>query len=199
MASQVYYEAKDKIIKEPNELPPETTICASIDCWTTKDQSESYLAIVIQWVNPIDNSFCRTLVSFETMIGPHSGTALAWEFWKSLAERGIIKRIYSITGDNAANHLAMVRSLQRKYEGLNMQWDQNDLFHRCACHVLNLVAKDFLLYMGELSDDNYKFFSDYLAVDKAPIEESDTDSTPTNMDNQGEYPPLVISEEVPDD
>ncbi|MBW0570596.1 hypothetical protein O181_110311 [Austropuccinia psidii MF-1] len=65
-----------------------------------------------------------------------------------------------------------------------MQWDQNDCFHRCACHVLNLVAKDFLLYMGELSDDNYKFFSDYLAVDKAPIEESDTDSTPTNMDNQ---------------
>ncbi|MBW0570597.1 hypothetical protein O181_110312 [Austropuccinia psidii MF-1] len=92
MASQLYYEAKDKLIKEINELSPETTICASIDCWTTKDQSESYLAIVIQW----------------TMIGPHSGTALAWAFWESLAERGIIKRIYSITSDNAANNLAMV-------------------------------------------------------------------------------------------
>ncbi|MBW0470996.1 hypothetical protein O181_010711 [Austropuccinia psidii MF-1] len=93
----------------------------------------------------------------------------------------------------------MVWSLQRKYEGLNMQWDQHNCFHRFACHVLNLVTKDLFLHMGEPSDNNYKFFSDYLELDKAPIEESDTNSNPTNIDNQGEYPPLVISEEVSDD
>ncbi|MBW0460506.1 hypothetical protein O181_000221 [Austropuccinia psidii MF-1] len=94
----------------------------------------------------------------------------------------------------------MVLSLQSKYGGLNMQWDQkNNFFHTCAYYVLNLVSKDFFLYMGELSDNNYKLFSDYLEVYKAPVEESDTNSTPANMDNQSEYPPPVISKEVPDD
>ncbi|MBW0474808.1 hypothetical protein O181_014523 [Austropuccinia psidii MF-1] len=134
-----------------------------------------------------------------TIISPHSGTELAWAFWESLADRGIIKHIYSIAKNNAVENREMVLSLQSKYEGLNMQWDQKNFFLRCACHVLDLFAKDFLLYMGEPSDNNYQFFSDYLAVDKVPIEDSYTNSTPTIINDQGSYLPLVIAEEVPDD
>ncbi|MBW0565083.1 hypothetical protein O181_104798, partial [Austropuccinia psidii MF-1] len=53
--------------------------------------------------------------------------------------------------------------------------DREKRFHRCACHVLNLVAKDFLLYMGQLTDEDYDFFDDYLAVTKNSIEDSDND------------------------
>ncbi|MBW0556431.1 hypothetical protein O181_096146 [Austropuccinia psidii MF-1] len=51
-ASQLYFERKQKLIYEVANLPSETPLCGAIDCWTTKDQTESYLAIVLQWINP---------------------------------------------------------------------------------------------------------------------------------------------------
>ncbi|MBW0586338.1 hypothetical protein O181_126053, partial [Austropuccinia psidii MF-1] len=157
-ASQLYFERKKRLLQEVDDLPSDTPLCGAIDCWTTKDQSESYLAIVLQWINPVDYSFCKSIVAFE-----------------ALSERGMIKCLYSVTGDNAANNVTLMSQLQRKFSGINMTWDREKRFHRCACHVLNLVAKDFLLYMGQLTDEDYDFFDDYLAVTKNSIEDSDNE------------------------
>ncbi|MBW0573578.1 hypothetical protein O181_113293 [Austropuccinia psidii MF-1] len=51
-ASQLYFEHKQKLIDEVANLPSETPLCGEINCWTTKYQTESYLAIVLQWINP---------------------------------------------------------------------------------------------------------------------------------------------------
>ncbi|MBW0464617.1 hypothetical protein O181_004332 [Austropuccinia psidii MF-1] len=182
LASQLYYESKQAIIDEVWSLPPETTISAAIDCWTTKDQSESYMATVIQWINPSTYMFHKKLLCFDTMGGSHSGVQLAWKFWESLSERGMLRRLYSITGDNAANNRTMMGCLERKFNGISLTWPKDERFHRCACHVLNLVAQDFLAQMGQLTDEDYFFFDDYLAVHHAPIEDSEDEESPTMSD-----------------
>ncbi|MBW0466311.1 hypothetical protein O181_006026 [Austropuccinia psidii MF-1] len=63
--------------------------------------------------------------------------------------------------------------MQHKFAGINITWDREQRFHQCTCHVLNLVTKDFLLYMGQLTNEDYDFFDDYLAVTKNSIEDSD--------------------------
>ncbi|MBW0551730.1 hypothetical protein O181_091445 [Austropuccinia psidii MF-1] len=106
-ASQLYFECKKKLINKVANIPSETPLCGEIDCWTTKDQTESYLAIVLQWINPIYYVFCETLVAFEWIHGAHSGEALSGSLWEALSERGMIKQLYSITGDNAGNNNTM--------------------------------------------------------------------------------------------
>ncbi|MBW0571469.1 hypothetical protein O181_111184, partial [Austropuccinia psidii MF-1] len=123
-ASQLYFERKQKLIDEVANLPSETPLCGAIDCWTTKDQTESYLAIVLQWINLIDYVFCKTLVAFESIHGAHAGEALSWSLWEALSERGMIKQLYSITGDNAGNNNTMMGHLQRKFHGINIIWDR---------------------------------------------------------------------------
>ncbi|MBW0508134.1 hypothetical protein O181_047849 [Austropuccinia psidii MF-1] len=64
-ALQLYFKCKDGLLKEVNDLPSDTQLCGAIDCWTTKDQSKSYLAIVLQWINAVDYNFCKSIVDFE--------------------------------------------------------------------------------------------------------------------------------------
>ncbi|MBW0588771.1 hypothetical protein O181_128486 [Austropuccinia psidii MF-1] len=160
-------------------------LCGAINCWTTKDQTELYLAIVLQWINPIDYVFRKTLVAFKSIHGAHSDEALSWSLWEALSERGMIKKLYSITGDNAGNNNTMMGHLQRKFHGININWDRDQRYHQCACHILNLVAKDFLLYMGQLANEDYNFFDNYLSTDKVTLEDSDNKATPSVKDVQG--------------
>ncbi|MBW0490180.1 hypothetical protein O181_029895 [Austropuccinia psidii MF-1] len=173
ISTQLYFERKQELIEEITILPNGTSICTALDFWTTKDQSQSYLAVVGQWIDPIRFTFCRTLLLFETLTGAHTGQSLAWSIWESLSKRGILERFYSITGDNAANNLSMIQHLEQEYNGLNIEWPHKHRFHRCACHVINLVAKEFLSLMGKLNEEDYKFFNDYLAISRAPIDDSE--------------------------
>ncbi|MBW0463201.1 hypothetical protein O181_002916 [Austropuccinia psidii MF-1] len=185
LATNLYFERKQKLIEEVANLPQGTYLSAAIDCWTTKDQTQSYVAMVGQWVDPIKYTFWKCLLSFETITGVHTGKALAWSVWESLSERGMVHWLYSITGDNAANNLAMAVDLERKFHGVNIKWPPNSLFHRCACHVLNLVAKDFLSHMGELTDEDYELFDDYLSLERAPIKDSEDEHPPMAQELQG--------------
>ncbi|MBW0540425.1 hypothetical protein O181_080140 [Austropuccinia psidii MF-1] len=183
-ATQLYYEGEQKLIDKVSRLPDGTALCASVDCWTTKDQAQSYFAIVLQWIDPLSFRFRKTLVSFESMTGSHTGVALAWTLWEALAKRGMIKSLYSITSDNSANNVAMITVLQQKFAGIGIRWPKEEQFHRFACHVINLVAKEFLAHMGELTDEDYQFFDDYLGVRQAPIEDSDKDAEGSNCNHQ---------------
>ncbi|MBW0565084.1 hypothetical protein O181_104799 [Austropuccinia psidii MF-1] len=66
-ASQLYFKRKNRLLQEVDNLPSDTPLCGAIDCWTTKDQSESYLAIVLQWINPVNYSFRKSIVAFEVI------------------------------------------------------------------------------------------------------------------------------------
>ncbi|MBW0572850.1 hypothetical protein O181_112565 [Austropuccinia psidii MF-1] len=95
----------------------------------------------------------------------------------------MVNQFFTITGDNAANKSAIVTSIEHKFNGLNIPWPTSSRYYRCACHVINLVAKDFLSHMGQLSNEDYEFFDDYLAVHHAPIEDSDDDEPTTGREN----------------
>ncbi|MBW0549792.1 hypothetical protein O181_089507 [Austropuccinia psidii MF-1] len=135
-ALQLYFKQKDQLLQEVDDLPLDTLLCGAIDCWTTKDQSESYLAIFLKWINPVNYNFCKSIVALE-------------------------------------------------FAGINITCDQEQRFHQCACHVLNLVAKDFLLYMGQLTNEDYNIFDDCLGVTKNSIEDSNNDVG--LEDNQGKH------------
>ncbi|MBW0525686.1 hypothetical protein O181_065401 [Austropuccinia psidii MF-1] len=64
-ALQLYFQQKDQLLQEVDDLPSDTLLCGAINCWTTKDQSERYLAIVLQWINPVNYNFCKRIVAFE--------------------------------------------------------------------------------------------------------------------------------------
>ncbi|MBW0545586.1 hypothetical protein O181_085301 [Austropuccinia psidii MF-1] len=186
-ASQLYFECKKKLIDEVPNLPSETPLCGAINCWTTKDQTESYLAIVLQWINPNNCVFQNSLVAFGLFHGAHSGEALSWSLWEALSEQGMIKQLYSITGDKAGNNNMMMGHLQSKFHGINIIWDHEQCYHKCACHILNFVAKGFLLHMGQLTNEDYNFFYDYLSTNKVTLEESDKEATPSVQDVQGAH------------
>ncbi|MBW0488842.1 hypothetical protein O181_028557 [Austropuccinia psidii MF-1] len=67
-ASQLYFERKQKSIDKVANLPSETSLCGAIDCWTTKYQTELYLAIVFQWINLNNYVFPKSLVAFKVRI-----------------------------------------------------------------------------------------------------------------------------------
>ncbi|MBW0541181.1 hypothetical protein O181_080896 [Austropuccinia psidii MF-1] len=93
------------------------------------------------------------------MTGSHAGVALAWTLWEALSKQGMIKDLYSITGDNAANNVAMITVIQQKFAGIGIGWPKEERFHHCACHVINLISKEFLAHMGELTDEYYQFLT----------------------------------------
>ncbi|MBW0533729.1 hypothetical protein O181_073444 [Austropuccinia psidii MF-1] len=128
-ASHLYFKCKQNLIDEVVNLPSETPLCGAIDCWTTKDQSESYLAIVLQWINPNDYIFRKSLVAFKSIHGAHSGEALSWSLWEALSVQGMIKQLFSITADNAVNNTTMMGHLQHKVHGINIIWDREQCFH----------------------------------------------------------------------
>ncbi|MBW0524885.1 hypothetical protein O181_064600 [Austropuccinia psidii MF-1] len=185
MATYLYFEHKQKLIEHVQSLPSDTIISAALDCWMTKDQIQSYMATVIKWINPLTYTFHKKLLCFDTMGGFHSGANLAWTFWESLGKRGMLKQLFTITGDNAANNISMVAAIERKYKGINITWPQEERFHQCACHVLNLVAKDFMAHMGQLTKEDYTFFDDYLAIHLAPIADSKDEEAPTPKEIRG--------------
>ncbi|MBW0507287.1 hypothetical protein O181_047002, partial [Austropuccinia psidii MF-1] len=45
LATDLYFERKQKLIEEVANLPQGTYLSAAIDCWTTKDQTQSYVAM----------------------------------------------------------------------------------------------------------------------------------------------------------
>ncbi|MBW0564153.1 hypothetical protein O181_103868 [Austropuccinia psidii MF-1] len=119
------------------------------------------------------------------MGGSHSGANLAWTFWESLGERGMLKQLFSITGNNAAENISKVASIGQRYHGINITWPHKERFHQCACHVLNLVAKDFSTQMGQLTNEDYTFFDDYLEFHSAPIANSKDEEAPTPKEIRG--------------
>ncbi|MBW0521994.1 hypothetical protein O181_061709 [Austropuccinia psidii MF-1] len=115
LSFSLYFKHKQKLIKEIARFPDDTYITVAIDCWTTKDQSQYYIAMVGQWIDPVRFLFCNSLLAFETLNGAHTGQALAWSVWESLSQQGLVHQLYSITGDNASNNSAMINALKCKF------------------------------------------------------------------------------------
>ncbi|MBW0491105.1 hypothetical protein O181_030820 [Austropuccinia psidii MF-1] len=65
IANELYVERKQELINKVKSLPKDIIISAMVNFWTTKDQTQSYMATAIQWVNPLTYTFHKSLLSFD--------------------------------------------------------------------------------------------------------------------------------------
>ncbi|MBW0501145.1 hypothetical protein O181_040860 [Austropuccinia psidii MF-1] len=180
IANIFYYKSKARLLDELKKLPRGRVICTSIDCWTTKDCNESYMAIVIQWLDYCSFQFERRLLEFESLFGSHSGDSIADVFWDALQEQSMMNQLYSITSNNVSSNLKMATCLQARFANVGVAWPKRERSNCCACHVLCVVAKDFLSNINALTEDNYQYFDHYVAMDQESIEAQD--KVNTNME-----------------
>ncbi|MBW0469802.1 hypothetical protein O181_009517 [Austropuccinia psidii MF-1] len=111
-------------------------VCTSIDTWMTKDQNQSYMAMVIQWIN--NTYFClnRKLISFENIEGNHSENVLAEFFWDTMEEMGPLYCVSCnlVQQDAPTKHLvipiynSLIQKLHHYARNSPPEWSQ-------ACHA----------------------------------------------------------------
>jgi len=112
------------------------------------------LGITAHW---IDDKFClhRQLLSFIHLTGSHTGSLLASKVYQTLDEYDLKKRLFCITGDNAANNMTMARHLSNHLAVKdNIVWDPDTNYIPCFAHVINLVVQKFIKTVIVTPDDD---------------------------------------------
>ncbi|MBW0472300.1 hypothetical protein O181_012015 [Austropuccinia psidii MF-1] len=105
IAIQLYFKCKQELIKEIYLFTDGTYINPAIDCFTMKDQSQTHIAMVAQWIGSLRFLLSFKLITFhlyrlffafelinwgdiilKILNGAHTGQALAWSLWESLSK-----------------------------------------------------------------------------------------------------------------
>ncbi|KAJ3505977.1 hypothetical protein NMY22_g17397 [Coprinellus aureogranulatus] len=115
----------------------EGKIHVSGDGWTAPNVI-SFIGVVVQFVEKA--SIVSLVLDFVKLTKAHTGHYLASRLAECLQEFGIDDRVMGFTGDNASNNDTLVSELEVLLP--NFRGDVSRV--RCACHILNLVAKAIL-------------------------------------------------------
>ncbi|KAF5331114.1 hypothetical protein D9619_005956 [Psilocybe cf. subviscida] len=128
----VFSKTRNRIAKLLQEH--DGALSFATDAWTSPNH-RAYVAVTVHFEHegvPI----CM-LLDFVEVPRSHSGANLAAAFAKILEDFGIEDKILSITCDNAANNMTMVKELEKTLP--NFPGATN--LTRCFTHTVNLVAK----------------------------------------------------------
>ena len=115
-------------------------VCICSDIWSDHWQSHSYMGITCHW---IDNEWLmqKRIIAFRVFDERHTANNIFRMIKNILEEYGLVKKIFSISFDNAAANTASINDLQNICQP-NIG---GKFFHvKCTCHVLNLYVQDGL-------------------------------------------------------
>ncbi|KAJ3516930.1 hypothetical protein NMY22_g14084 [Coprinellus aureogranulatus] len=138
----------------------EGKIHVSGDGWTAPSVI-SFIGVVVQFVEKA--SIVSLVLDFVKLTKAHTGQYLASRLAECLQEFKIDDRVMGFTGDNASNNDTMVAELEVLLP--NFRGDTSRV--RCACHILNLVAKAILSAFAKKIDTLTTFFDE--TIDDATL------------------------------
>ncbi|KAF8750458.1 peptidase M36 family [Rhizoctonia solani] len=153
----------------------------ALDGWTSPTH-ESYLGVVVFWF--AEGKIWRTVLEFIRLTEAHTGDYLAKRVQDCLKRFGIEeKKILSICADNAGNN----DTLSVRLHELVPLFAGPKARTRCFAHILNLMAKVFML-----------LFTTPSCCSKAGGSSSDQNHTAPTPNNPNQEPDNSIDEVDPD-
>ncbi len=121
-----------------------TKVSLAIDCWSSPNKI-TFIAIVGYYIL-VEWNYQEVLLAFQPLTGAHRGRNLALVVERILAKYELTDKLFAIATDNASSNATMRESLEQALSGKhNVVWDTEVAKISCLAHVLNLLAKAFLL------------------------------------------------------
>jgi hypothetical protein len=136
------------------------------------------LAINGTWLGPNFEQY-RACLEFIEIQGSHSGENLAATVFKTLKRLGLLQKLLTITSDNASNNDTLCRHLHSILSRLfddhleehpirngTMRFKGEESRIQCFAHILNLMVKDILKFLGSSTHKDATAFLDRVAKAK---------------------------------
>ncbi|KAG2642326.1 hypothetical protein PVAP13_2KG280258 [Panicum virgatum] len=141
---------------------------ATMDMWKS-NQNKSYMCVTIHW---IDDNWCiqKRIVNFVHVEGRHTSNKLSETFTELMVKWYIDKKMFALTLDNAAANEVAVGDIvaDLKANASSSLVCDGLFFHvQCACHILNLVARDGLSVIAHTIENIRQLV---LAVKGSPLQ-----------------------------
>jgi hypothetical protein len=136
----MYLEQKEKLYAHLKTV--HCKFSATMDMWTSR-QNKAYMGITLHWIDD-EWHIQKRIVGFFHVEGRHTGKKLAITLSEVMIKWYVEKKLFSLSLDNASANEVAVNDVIANLSDVHASLPCDGFFFhvRCACHVLNLVARD---------------------------------------------------------